>query len=143
MDEWFILDCAREFMRCGYSITKALTATFILVGSSLLAQETSSSPIVNYKLISERHAGTTQWYVTYRAELKNDLQSNSPLAATVTSTAQSVKVLPGQDKLHFGRSPAGAQASSRDTFTLLVDRSVPFSFFNSEVVLPGSLRKCR
>ena len=117
-------------MRFGNSIAAVLSAILILVNSPVLAQEAASSPIMNYKLISERHAGTSQWYVTYRAELKNDIQPNSSLAATVTSTAPSVKVLPGQGKLHFGRSPAGAQASSRDTFTLLVDRSVPFSFSN-------------
>ena len=117
-------------MRSGYSIATALSAVLILVNSPLLAQDAASSPIVNYKIVSERHAGTTQWYVTYRAELKNDVQSNSSLSATLTSNAPSVKVLPGQGKLHFGKSPAGAPASSRNTFTLLVDRSVPFSFSN-------------
>src|ERR1019366_5569551 len=54
-------------------------------------------------------------------------------SATATLTSLNVvsfRVVPGQDTLQFGPVPAGGQVTSTNTFTILVDRTQPFSWAN-------------
>lgn len=82
--------------------------------------------ISKYTLIGEERFSRTQWYVTYRADLTNSGAARSGVTATVTSSATTVQVVPGQGIVHFASVPANGTVTSVDTFTVLVDRSVPF-----------------
>ena len=86
--------------------------------------------ITNYQFVSDERVTRTQWYITYRADLLNNGPAIGGVSATVTSLVTSVQVVPGQGTLHFASVPAYGRATSVDTFTMLVDRSVPFDFAN-------------
>ena len=61
----------------------------------------------------------------------------------MTTTAPSVQLVPGQSTVHFAPVPANSNVMSNDTFTILIDRSVPFDFsflqwsFANPVANPG------
>src|SRR3982751_6006712 len=82
--------------------------------------------ITNYRFISEVRYTRTQWFVTYGADLTNKGAARAGVTATVTSTVPSVEVMAGQGTLHFAPVPANSTVSSMDTFTILVDRTLPF-----------------
>lgn len=84
----------------------------------------------NYQFVDQVRFTRTQWYVTYRAELANTGAALPNAVATLTSVSPNVIVVPGQDTVHFGPVPADGTAVSSDTFTILVDRSVTFSWSN-------------
>ena len=84
--------------------------------------------IGNYQLVSELRLTRSQWFATYTAQLSNTGPALGGVTATVTSLASSVQVIPGQGILHFGAVPANSQVTSSETFTILVDRSLPFDF---------------
>ncbi len=118
-------------MRYVCSAAAAVIAFVISAPSIALAQ--SGSPelsITSYQFVNEQRVTRTQWYITYRADILN--RSTSPLAvtATVTSLTPAVEVVTGQGTLHFLTVAPNGQVTSVDTFTLLVDRSVPFVFTN-------------
>jgi len=62
--------------------------------------------------------------VTYRADVINTGPALTGLTASVTSSNPAIQVIAGQNVIHFGPVPANGRATSVDTFTLLVDRSV-------------------
>ncbi len=105
----------------------ALFAFAMLTPPVLLAQEAPRASVGNYKLVSERPAGRTQWFATYRAELQTNGVANPGSSATLSSLVPSVRIVPGQGKLNFGTHPSNGRTSS-NTFTILVDRSKPFTF---------------
>ena len=111
------------------------TATAAVIAFKLLAPSIafgqaglSDLSITNYQFVDEQRVTRTQFYETYRADLVN--RGVAPLAATatVTSLAATVVVVAGQGTLHFPVAQPNGQVTSLDTFTLLVDRSVPFDF---------------
>ena len=110
----------------------ALFSIATLIPHALLAQEVSRGSVTNYRIVSERHAGKTQWFVTYRADLLKKGAETSSSTATLSSLSPSVRVLPGQGKLHFGAHSSDGSATSVNTFTILVDRSKPFRFSDLE-----------
>ena len=80
--------------------------------------------ITNYQFVSEQRSTRTEWFVTYRADVVNTGLPRTGLTATVSSLAPTtVKVVAGQNTLHFGSVPTGTPVTSVDTFTILVDRS--------------------
>jgi hypothetical protein len=117
-------------MRYVFSATAAVIAFKLLAPSIAFGQAgLSDLSITNYQLVGDEQRVTrTQFYVTYRADLVN--RGVAPLAATatVTSLAPTVVVVAGQGTLHFPVAQPNGQVTSLDTFTLLVDRSVPFDF---------------
>jgi hypothetical protein len=116
-------------MRYVFSATAAVIAFVLLAPSIAFGQAgLTDLSITNYQFVNEQRVTRTQFYVTYRADLVN--RGVAPLAATatVTSLAATVEVVAGQGTLHFPVVPPNGQATSLDSFTLLVDRSVPFDF---------------
>jgi trimeric autotransporter adhesin len=101
-------------------------APFAVVGQS----EPPALSITNYQYIGEQRFSQTVSYVTYRADLLNRGKAREAVMASLTSQVPSVQVTPGQGNLRFSPVPANSQVTSGNTFTLLVDRSVPFSFSN-------------
>jgi trimeric autotransporter adhesin len=93
--------------------------------------ETPGLSITNYQFVSEQRVTLTQSNVTYRADLVNPGGALASATATMTSLNPfSFRTVTGQDTLRFGPLPAGGQVTSTNTFTILVDRTVPFNWAN-------------
>jgi hypothetical protein len=97
----------------------------------------------SYIEVTEVRYTRTQFYITYQAILVNSGPALAGVTATLSTQAPSVKLVPGQSSLHFAPVPANNNVISNDTFTILVDRSVPFDFsflqwsFANPVANPG------
>lgn len=103
-----------------------LTAVLALSFSSALAADTLS--IGNYQFIDSQRVTLTKYNVTYSASLINTGGALTAVTATLTTSDPSVQVVPNRDTLNFAPVPANSQVASSNTFTILVDRSVPFDF---------------
>ena len=113
-------------MRSVISTIAAVAALSMVVPVVASAQGLTIS---NYQFVSELRSTRSEWFVTYRADVINTGLPRTGLTATVSSLAPTtVKVIAGQNTLHFGNVPSGTPVTSLDTFTILVDRSVPFDF---------------
>src|SRR5579862_9106721 len=108
-------------------VAAALIGLTMFSGSLLLGVSSSLS-IINYQQVSQQRFSRTQSYFTYSASLLDNGPALASVTATVTSLSSSVQVVAGQGSLHFGPVAAGGQVQSNDTFTILVDTTVPFSF---------------
>lgn len=124
--------------------TAAILVLSILAPSMMFAQNGAAGlSIENYQFVTEQRSTRTKWYVTYRAELVNTGAARPGVVATLSSLVPTVETVPGQTMLHFGPVAAGGKAWSSNTFTILVDRSVAFSFnqlqwsFLNPVAVPG------
>ncbi|HVW86735.1 MAG TPA: PKD domain-containing protein, partial [Bryobacteraceae bacterium] len=84
--------------------------------------------ITGYQLLSEQRLTRTQSYFTYRADVVNTGPSLPAITATVTSFAASIQTVSGKNNLHFSSVPSRTQVTSTNAFTILVDRTVNFSF---------------
>lgn len=83
--------------------------------------------ITNYQVVSQQSAAGKQSYVTYRANLLNAGSALSSVTAQVSTLDPfTVRVVPGQDALQFSPVLANTQVTSLNTFTILIDSSVPF-----------------
>ena len=107
-------------------ISGTLIALTMWSGSLLMGDNSLS--ITNYQEVSEQRVSRTQSYFTYSATLVNTGGALSGATATLTSLSPSVQVVAGQGTLHFGPVASGGQVPSIDTFTILVDTTVTFSF---------------
>src|SRR5262249_44143222 len=87
-----------------------------------------NASVVGYDYQGEVRSTRTQYWVTYSVTVLNSGASLPGLTAKVHSTAPNVQTMPGKDVLHFGPLASGAQGKSVELLTILVDRSVPFSF---------------
>ena len=93
--------------------------------------------IAGYQLVSEQPATLTESFATYSATLTNSGAPAPNIWAKVISLSSGATVLPHQDVLRFSPVPANGQFASNNTFTLLVNRTVPFSFSNLQWVFQG------
>jgi len=116
-------------MRYGCS-TAVLVAISALAPGAMFGQGSSALSITDYQLISQQQVTRTQSNFTYRADLVNTGVAQPALTAIVTSKIASISVVPGQSKLHFPPVPANGRVTSTNTFTVLVDRSLPSDFSN-------------
>jgi hypothetical protein len=97
----------------------------------------------NYIELGEVRNTRTQFFVTFQVILVNNGPAIPAVTATVTSVAPSVQLVPGQSSVHFAPVPANSNVLSNDSFTILIDRSVPFDFsflqwsFANPVANPG------
>ena len=115
-------------MRYVFSSVATLLAVAMFSPPDALGQGSQGLSIGNYQFVSEQRSTRTQWFVTYRAELQNTGSARTGVTATVTSLGLNIQTVPGQSTLHFPAVPANGRVNSIDTFTILVDRSVPFDF---------------
>src|SRR5579872_6321372 len=113
-------------MQCVYSFAAVFIALAALAPTAAGAQPT----IANYQFVGEVRFSRTQSYVTYSADLVNPGPALGAVTAQLTSLAPSIQIVPGQNVLHFSPVPAASQIASSNTFTILVDRTVTFSFLN-------------
>ena len=114
-------------------ITTVAAVAALVVPSVVSAQGTLT--ITNYQVVSEERSSRSEWFVTYRADVVNTGALRTGLTATVsTLTPATLKVVAGQNVLHFGNVPTGAPVTSIDTFTVLEDRTVPRDFANLQWV---------
>src|ERR1700738_2300399 len=107
----------------------SLVALSVLTPSAVFGQEapTTSLSITNYQFVSEQRVSLTKSNVTYRADLVNPGGALASVTATLTSlNPSSFTVVSGQGTLNFAPVPANSQTTSSNTFTILVDRTVPF-----------------
>src|SRR5215475_4140573 len=92
---------------------------------------------------SEVRFTRTQFYVTFEVILVNNGPALPGVTASLTTQAPNVTLVPGQSTVHFAPVPAHSNVMSNDTFTILIDRSVPFDFgvlnwsFSNPVANPG------
>ncbi|MBZ5582804.1 MAG: tripartite tricarboxylate transporter permease, partial [Acidobacteriia bacterium] len=105
-------------------------ALLMFAPSRGFGQPGSGLSVVNYSLVGEERFTRTQWFVTYRADIMNTGVARSGVTASASSVSPAAQVVAGQGILHFAPVPANSRVTSIDTFTLLVDRSVPFDFAN-------------
>ena len=102
-------------------------ALLVLAPGQILGQGTTGLSITNYRLVSEERPSRTEAFVTYQADLVNDGPSRTAVTATVTSPAQTVRVVPGRDVLRFGPVTANGRLTSSGTFTLRIEGTDPFN----------------
>jgi hypothetical protein len=115
-------------MRYVYQVAAALVALSFPLSFEAHGQGVQGLSITNYQFVSEQRWSRTQSYVTYRADLVNTGPARDAVTATVSSSSPAVQIVPGQTNLHFSPVPANSQVTSSNTFTILVDRTVPFDF---------------
>src|SRR5205807_219439 len=84
--------------------------------------------IGNYRLVETHHVSATHDSFTYSASLRNSGRALTAVSATVSSDDPSIQAGPANGMLTFVPIPANGQAASSNTFTILVDRRVPFDF---------------
>ena len=101
----------------------------VLASCLLVGQAPAQTPsITNYKFVAEERVTRTQSNVTYAADLVNPGPAITSAVATLSTSVPNITVVPTSRTLSFGPVPANGQVTSNNTFTILVDRSVPFSF---------------
>ena len=111
-----------------YVCSAAVVAFSLLSGAAAQGQSLS---ITNYQLVSQQQVTRTQWDATYSATLVNTGGALASVTATLASgNVFSFRTVPGQTTLTFAPVPANGQVNSTGTFTILVDRTQPFSFSN-------------
>ena len=97
-----------------------------VVPSVLFAQQFT---ITNYQFVSSQQVTTTLANVTYRADIVNTGNPEATVTATGTSlNPASFTMATGLDTLNFAPVPANSQVTSSNTFTMRVNRTVPFDF---------------
>ena len=109
------------------TLAVAVSAPSLVYGQSGTSQGLS---IVNYRYVTEQRVTLTSSNVTYTADVANVGVALASLTAKLTSLTSSVQVVKDQDTLRFGAVPSNAQISASNTFTILVDRTVPFDWKN-------------
>ncbi len=109
----------------------AATGFLLIISSLAFGGSAESFSITNYQLISQSPVTATQWQVTYKADLVNPgVPFASVTAKLTTLNPFSFRTISGEDFLTFAPVPANSQVTSSNTFTILVDRTVTFSFNN-------------
>lgn len=106
------------------------------------AQQSTPAPlsIMNYQLVMERHITATQSDQTYQADIMNTGAPLSSVTATLISLDPShIRVVQGQSTLIFAAVPANGQAKSSNSFTILVDRTVPLDFAKLQWIYRGPI----
>jgi hypothetical protein len=84
--------------------------------------------IANYQLVSTQANSQTQSYVTYRANLVNSGPALQSATATVSSLdPTNIRVMPSESTLSFTNIAANGQVTSSNTFTLLINSSIPLN----------------
>src|SRR5260370_33608372 len=98
-----------------------------VVPSVLFAQFT----VTNYQFVSSQQVTATLANVTYKADIVNTGNPEATVLATATSlNPSSFTMVTGQDTLSFAPVPANTPVTSSNTFTMRVNRTVPFDFAN-------------
>jgi hypothetical protein len=111
----------------GFSIWLSSAALIIALALvlSMSASVSQAVPTVgSYVLVSEQRISRTHSDFTYTAALANDGAALINAQATLTGVPPGVTVIDGS--LTFGNVAAGAQVRSTDTFTIRIDRTIPF-----------------
>ncbi|HEY1239103.1 MAG TPA: PKD domain-containing protein, partial [Bryobacteraceae bacterium] len=111
----------------GFTYAAVITAA-LCVTNSAPAQSGSGPYVGNYQLVSEQRISRTIFDYTYKADLINPGAARSATTATVTTAASGASIVPGQNTLHFPAVAANGRVTSTDTFTIQVDRTIPFDF---------------
>ncbi len=120
-------------MRYVSSAAAIATALLISISQPVFGQGSNTFSIVSFMETGEVRVDRTHFYVTSTAVLQNVGPALNGVTATATSLVSTIQVVAGQGTLHFAPVPAGTgsapgQVTSSNTFTLLVDRSVPFDW---------------
>ena len=103
----------------------ALIAMLALLASVSASLSEAAPTVGNYVLVSEQRVSRTHSDFTYRASLTNDGAPLTNVQATLTGVPANVAVVEGS--LTFGNVGAAATVQSTDTFTIRIDRQVPFN----------------
>src|SRR5271165_1308587 len=110
------------------------TGLSLFICSSMMSSpgQAQNFSVTNYQFISQSPVTATQWQVVYKADLVN---AGATPYATVTGQLTSLnpfsfRTITGENQLNWAPVPANSQVTSSNTFTILVDRSQPFSFSN-------------
>lgn len=97
--------------------------------SALMVSANDEMTISNYVLVSKVRTGRTTFDYTYRASVTNNSTENAKnVEASLTSLVSTTTVLAGT--LTFGDVAAGSTVASSGTFTVRIDRNLPFNQSN-------------
>ena len=87
--------------------------------------------ITNYKLVGSLAGSGGHVTLTYQADYANNGPAIGPVTATLTSLdPYHIRVVPGQDTLRFPSVAANGQVTATNTFSIIVDSSVPLDGTN-------------
>lgn len=118
----------------------AVIVSWFQFASPIFGQGAAPSlSITNYRLVSERRLTPTQSELTFRADLASPSTRNAVRARLRNSNAPGVRVLPGRDALLFKPARPENPVASDNTFTLLVDPTVPLDVSSLQWVLLGPI----
>ena len=111
-------------MRYVYSAARAAFWLFVaaVMAQSGFAQQT----ITGYYIVASQRLSVTEWQYTYVAELQNKGPAITSATATLSTSVPNIVVVPGKNVLNFGPVVSGGLAECLNSFTIDVDRSVPF-----------------
>src|ERR1017187_7811225 len=102
-----------------------------VVPGVLFAQGGQTLSITNYQFVSSQQVTATMANVTYQADVVNTGKPEAAVLATAdTLNPGSFTMVLGQNTLTFAPVPANSQVTSSNTFTIRVNRTVPFDFAN-------------
>ena len=119
-------------------------ANLVANASPVAAIDSTKLTVTGYQLLSTVPYTRTQSYFTYRASLLNIGPATPAITATVTSRSSGALVVSGMGNLHFPPAATNTMVDSLNAFTILVDRTLPFSFnmlswsYNAPVANAGS-----
>jgi PKD domain-containing protein/K319-like protein len=98
----------------------------------------TSLSVTNYRVVSERRLTPTQSELTFRADLvSQDATRTAVRAKLKNANALGVHSIPGRDALLFRPARPGRPVASDNTFTLLVNPTVPLDVSSLQWVLLG------
>lgn len=112
-------------MRQFYSAARV--AFWVLLAAVLAKSGIAQESITNYVITSSTRLTVTVWQYTYSAAMQNTGIALSSATATLTTTVPNITVVPGKNVLTFGPVPSSATVQAKNTFTINVDRTVPFT----------------
>ena len=115
--------------------TALLAFTFVASQGASASSPTTGMTVGNFQFVSENRDTRTLFFETYQATLSNPGAAAANVTATVTSTSPGVLIVPGQNVLQFSPVPANSQVVSSNTFTIIIDRTQPFSFSSLQFTL--------
>ncbi len=108
------------------NVRSAAVLALSILSFSLIAQsQTPNLTITGYQFVSQTPVTSTLWQLTYSASvLNNSSEALGSVTATISNGPFGFQTIGGQSTLNFGAVAANGQATSTNTFTVLVNRSI-------------------
>ena len=114
-----------RYVRPATMVALSILVPVLMSGQTITTQ---GMAITNYQVVSSQAVTRTTASYTFQADLVNPGGAMPAASATLGVSTQSIQMVSGQNQLHFSPVPANSQVRSSNTFTVVIDRTVPFSY---------------